>query len=171
MKQITKKTFDLIDYVDNLTDLSDNFWEGKLKTDIIRFITREKHVPQDELKVIINHPYEGNAMIIDGQYIFYYIHTLCKEYNFKPEQFTVITSNWQIFKQYYYWKKHNYSKEGRVNFICEFLLSKLYAPKLFDIPNKDGIVPKINYQPIPGEPQDKEFVFNCLNKIPNEIIK
>ncbi len=48
MKQITKKTFDLIDYVDNLTDLSDNFWEGKLKTDIIRFITREKHVPQDE---------------------------------------------------------------------------------------------------------------------------
>jgi len=167
MKQITKKTFDLIDYVDNLTDLSDNFWEGKLKTDIIRFITREKHVPQDELKVIINHPYEGNAMIIDGQYIFYYIHTLCKEYNFKPEQFTVITSNWQIFKQYYYWKKHNYSKEGRVNFICEFLLSKLYAPKLFDIPNKDGIVPKINYQPIPGEPQDKEFVFNCLNKIPN----
>ena len=24
-----KKTFDLIDYVDNLTDLSDNFWEGR----------------------------------------------------------------------------------------------------------------------------------------------
>ena len=90
MKQITKKTFDLIDYVDNLTDLSDNFWEDKLKTDIIQFITREKHVPQDDLKVIINHPYEGNVMIIKDQYIFYYIHTLCKEFNFKPEQFTVI---------------------------------------------------------------------------------
>ena len=34
--------FGLIDYVDNLSDLSDNFWEGKLKTDIIHFITRIK---------------------------------------------------------------------------------------------------------------------------------
>ena len=33
------KTFNLIDYVNNLSDLSDNFWDGKLKTDIIHFIT------------------------------------------------------------------------------------------------------------------------------------
>lgn len=164
---IKTKTFDLIDYANNLRDFSDNFWDGKLKTDIIQFITREKQVPQDNLKVIISHPYEGNVLIIDGEYIFYYIHVLCKEYNFNPEQFTFITSNWQIFKQYNHWKKDNYTKEGRVNFVCEFLLSKLYAPKLFDIQNKDGIVPKINYEPLPDEPQDKEFVFNCLNKIPN----
>ena len=161
------KTFDLIDYVNNLSDLSDNFWEGKLKTDIIHFITREKQIPQDSLKVIISHPYEGNVLIIDNQYIFYYIHALCNEFNFKPEQFTVITSNWQIFKQYYYWKQDNVPDEGRINFECQFLLSKIYAPKLFDIPNVNGIIPKINYEPVPDEPQEKEFIFNCLNKQPN----
>lgn len=161
------KTFDLIDYVDNLSDLSDNFWDGKLKTDIIHFITREKQIPQESLKVIISHPYEGNVLIIDNQYIFYYIHALCKEFNFKPEQFTVITSNWQIFKQYYYWKQTNFVEEGVINFECQFLLSKIYAPQLFDIPNKNGIVPKINYEPVLDEPQEKEFVFNCLNKQPN----
>ena len=46
------KTFNLIDYVNNLSDLSDNFWDGKLKTDIIHFITREKQIPQDNLTVI-----------------------------------------------------------------------------------------------------------------------
>ena len=162
-----QKIFDLIDYVDNLSDLSDNFWEGKLKTDIIHFITREKDIPQDSLKVIISHPYEGNVLIIDNQYIFYYIHTLCKEFNFKPEQFTVITSNWQIFKQYHYWKQDNFTAEGVINFEVQFLLSKIYAPKLFDIPNKNGIIPKINYKPVLDEPQEKEFVFNCLNKQPN----
>lgn len=162
-----QKIFDLIDYVDNLSDLSDNFWEGKLKTDIIHFITREKDIPQDSLKVIISHPYEGNVLIIDNQYIFYYIHTLCKEFNFKPEQFTVITSNWQIFKQYHYWKQDNFTAEGVINFEVQFLLSKIYAPKLFDIPNKNGIIPKINYEPVLDEPQEKEFVFNCLNKQPN----
>ena len=66
---IKTKTFDLIDYANNLRDFSDNFWDGKLKTDIIQFITREKQVPQDNLKVIISHPYEGNVLIIDGEYI------------------------------------------------------------------------------------------------------
>ena len=115
------KTFNLIDYVNNLSDLSDNFWDGKLKTDIIHFITREKQIPQDNLTVIISHPYEGNVLIINNQYIFYYIHTLCAEFNFKPEQFTVITSNWQIFKQYHYWKHDNFIEEGRINFECDFL--------------------------------------------------
>ena len=163
----TTKTFDLIDYVDNLSDLSDNFWDGKLRSDIIDFITREKVLPQDSLKVIISHPYEGNVLIIDNQYIFYYIHALCHEFNFKPEQFTVITSNWQIFKQYYYWKQNNFSNQNKINLKCQFLLSKIYAPQLFDIPNKNNIIPKINYEPVPDEPQEKEFVFNCLNKQPN----
>lgn len=162
-----QKIFDLIDYVDNLSDLSDNFWEGKLKTDIIHFITREKVIPQESLKVIISHPYEGNVLIIKDQYIFYYIHELCEEYNFKPEQFTVVTSNWQIFKQYHYWKQANFIDKGVINFECQFLLSKIYAPQLFDIPNKNGVIPKINYEPVPEEPQEKEFVFNCLNKQPN----
>ncbi len=164
---IKTKTFDLIKYAEDLSDLSDNFWDGKLKSDIIHFITREKEVSQDNLKVIISHPYEGNVLIINDEYIFYYIHALCKEYNLNPGQFTVITSNWQIFKQYHYWKQNNFTEEGRINFECQFLLSKIYAPKLFDVPNKNGIIPKINYEPVPDEPQEKEFVFNCLNKQPN----
>ena len=164
---IKTKTFDLIDYANNLTDFSDNFWDSKLKTDIIHFITREKQVPQDNLKVIISHPYEGNVIIINGEYIFYYIHALCTEFNFNPEQFTFITSNWQIFKQYNHWKEHNFTDAGRINLECQFLLSKIYAPQLFDIPNKNGVIPKINYEPVPEEPQDKEFIYNCLNKKPN----
>ena len=58
MKQITKKTFDLIDYVDNLTDLSDNFWEGKLKTDIIN-INKSKIILEEEKNVAIE---DMNAM-------------------------------------------------------------------------------------------------------------
>ena len=50
---IKTKTFDLIDYSNNLSDISDNFWHDKLETDIIHFITREKEVPKDNLRIII----------------------------------------------------------------------------------------------------------------------
>ena len=44
---IKTKTFDLIDYSNNLSDFSDNFWHNKLEADIIHFITREKEAPKD----------------------------------------------------------------------------------------------------------------------------
>ena len=70
---IKTKTFDLIDYADNLSDLSDSFWENKLQPDIIHFITREKDVARNDLRIIINHSYEGNVLIIDGQYTIIHI--------------------------------------------------------------------------------------------------
>ena len=167
---IKTEIFHVIDYVTdkgNLQDLSEDFWTGKLETDIINFVLREKKSPRKDIRIIINHPYEGNVLIINDQYIFYYIHTICKALIMSPSQFTFITSNWQIFKQYIYWKEKHFQGEDRINLECEFLLSKIYAPQLFDIPNKDNIIPKINYQTIPDEPVDKELAFNCLNKQPN----
>tara|TARA_Y100000385_G_C13056558_1_gene622276 strand:- start:352 stop:1770 length:1419 start_codon:yes stop_codon:yes gene_type:complete len=165
------KIFHVIDYVPDhgkLTDVSDDFWTNRMEKDIIHFITREKQTPREEIKIIINHPYEGNVLIINDQYIFYYIHKICKDLTMSPSQFTFNTSNWQIFKQYIYWKKQgNYYYDDRINLECEFLLSRIYAPKLFDIPNKNGVIPKINYEQVPDEPVDKELVFNCLNKQPN----
>lgn len=164
---IKTETFDLINYSSNLTDIADNFWTDKLETDIIHFITKEKEVTADNLRVIINHPYEGNVLIINNEYIFAYIHRLCEFLNFKPENITFITGNWQIFKQYIYWKQQNFADAGRINLECEFLLSKIYAPKLFDIPNKLGNIPEISYETIPNTPIDKEYIFNSLNKQPN----
>ncbi len=161
---IKTKTFDLIDYADNLSDLSDSFWENKLQPDIIHFITREKDVARNDLRIIINHPYEGNVLIIDGQYIFYYIHKLCEFLDLNPEHITFNTGNFLIFKQYYYWFLDNKPDTRKINLVCDFILSKIYAPKVFDIPNKLGNIPELSYETIPNEPIDKELVFNCLNK-------
>lgn len=164
---IKTKLFNLIDYANNLTDYSDNFWKNGLETDIIQFITKQKDVSQDNLKIIISHPYEGNVLIINDQYIFYYIHKLCDFLNINPEQFTFITGNWQIFKQYIHWKEHNFTDAGIINLECQFLLSKIYAPKLFDIPNKLGKIPDMVYEEVNETPIDKELVFNSLNKKPS----
>jgi len=164
---IKTKTFDLIDYANNLTDYSENFWADKLETDIIHFITREKETKTEDLRIIISHPYEGNVLILEEEYIFYYIHHICKSLFIEPEQITFITSNWQIFKQYIYWKEVNFIDAGRINLECQFLLSKIYAPKLFDIPNKHNVIPKIEYTPVTDEIKHKPFVYNCLNKQPN----
>ena len=158
---------DLINYAENLTDFCDDFWNNKIEQDIIHFITREKIIDKRQLKVIINHPYEGNALIINNQYIFYYIHKLCRFLDISPKQFSIRTGNWQIFKQYYYWHQDHCAGEPLIKLEAHFLLSKIYAPKLFDIPNKDRVIPKINYEPVFTEPQDKDLAFNCLNKQPN----
>ena len=167
---IKTETFHLIDYVENLNDLSDNFWEDGLQPDLIHFITREKEIPRDNLRIIINHPYEGNVLIIENEYIFYYIHQLCEFLDFNPENITFVTGNFLIFKQYAYWYKEKYNKNAfkpndkKINLVCDFILSKIYSPKVFDIPNKLGNIPELSYETIPDEPIDKELVFNCLNK-------
>jgi len=90
---IKTKTFDLIDYSNNLSDISDNFWHDKLETDIIHFITREKEVPKDNLRIIISHPYEGNVIIIENKYLFHHVHEFCVKNKINPEQFKIITGN------------------------------------------------------------------------------
>ena len=164
---IRTATFDLIDYSDNLTDFSDNFWENSLEKDILHFIIRFPVEERHKLKIIINHPYEGNVILIQNKYLFHYIHEFCVKHRLKPDQFKIITGNWQLFKQYKHWKRTYFSDMSDINVQVEFILAKIYAPKLFDIPNKNNIIPKINYEPVPDEPQDKPFVFNCLNKQPN----
>ncbi len=165
---IKTKTFDLIDYSNNLSDFSDNFWHNKLEADIIHFITREKEVPKDNLRIIISHPYEGNVIIVENMYLFHYLHEICVQLRINPEHIKLITSNWQIFKQYIEWKKTHFSDMPNLDLQVDFLLAKIYAPKLFDIRNKNNIVPELNYETIPDEPvYDKPFVYNSLNKQPN----
>ena len=106
---IKTKTFDLIDYSNNLSDFSDNFWHNKLEADIIHFITREKEVPKDNLRIIISHPYEGNVIIVENMYLFHYLHEICVQLRINPEHIKLITSNWQIFKQYIEWKKTHFA--------------------------------------------------------------
>lgn len=164
---IKTQKFDLITYADQLSDFCDDFWNDRMESDIIQFITREESVPKENLRVIINHPYEGNVLIINDQYIFYYIHKLCDFLDFNPEHITFVTGNFLIFKQYNYWYWDNRPNERKINLECDFILSKIYAPQLFDIPNKIGNIPEISYEPVPDEPIDKELVFNCLNKQPS----
>ena len=64
---IRTATFDLIDYSDNLTDFSDNFWENSLEKDILHFIIRFPVEERHKLKIIINHPYEGNVILIQNK--------------------------------------------------------------------------------------------------------
>ena len=164
---IKTKTFDLIDYSNNLSDISDNFWHDKLETDIIHFITREKEVPKDNLRIIISHPYEGNVIIIENKYLFHHIHEFCVKNKINPEQFKIITGNWQIFRQYKHWKRTYFNDTKDIDIEVDFILAKIYAPQLFDIPNKNNIIPKIKYEPVPDKPQGKGFIYNCLNKQPN----
>jgi len=167
---IKVKEFDLIEYSRRLDEHSDNFWSHKLGTDIFNFILKKNKNSDKEslanLRIIINHPYEGDVIIIENKYLFHFIHELSVKTRVKPDQFTIITGNWQIFKQYKLWKKTYFSDMSDINIKVEFILSKIYAPKLFDIPNKNGIVPKIEYEKV-SEPREKELIFNCLNKKPS----
>ena len=56
-------------------------------------------------KLVFNHPFESNMLLINNEWWFTEAHKLADFYVIHPENVTIITGNWKIFWLYQKWHR------------------------------------------------------------------
>lgn len=115
-----------------------------------------------ELKLVWNHPFESNMMLINGKWWYERAWDWCDRYGIKPENITFKTGNFCIFVQYQLW--HRIHKPNRPMWNLEVVMQMLwcYAPKIF---NEDREQFDFNYCDIDAD-RPLGYTFNTLNRVP-----
>jgi len=115
-----------------------------------------------ELKLVWNHPFESNMMLIDGKWWYEKAWDWCERYGIKPENITYKTGNFCIFESYQRW--HRIHRPGKYMWNLEVVMQMLwcYAPKIF---NEDREQFDFNYCNIDAD-RPLGYTFNTLNRVP-----
>ena len=127
---------------------------------IQNFITNNNDV--SKLKIIWNHSFESNMLLINDQWWFDTAWNWCDRYNIIPENVTFQTGNFNIFENYKRW--HRINRPNRPMWNLEVVMQMLwcYAPKVF---NKDKVRFDLNYCDVDSK-RPLEYAYNTLNRVP-----
>ena len=115
-----------------------------------------------ELKLVWNHPFESNMMLINGKWWYDKACGWCDRYGIKPENITYKTGNFCVFEQYKRW--HRIHRPDKPMWNLEVVMQMLwcYAPKIF---NEGREQFDFNYCDVNAD-RPLGYTFNTLNRVP-----
>lgn len=130
--------------------------------EILEHIKLHGVIDLKDLKIIWNHPFESNMMLIRDNWWFEAAWNLCDHFDIDPENVTIATGNFNIFDNYRSW--HRIHKTGRPMWNLEVVMQMLwcYAPKIF---NEKRQRFDLDYCDVNAD-RPLEFAYNTLNRVP-----
>ena len=158
---------DLVSFTSNnvITIESDDVFKNGVNELVKRYCDRSKDKPR---KIYLRHGLESDPIIINGEWIFKYIHQLVNLNEvLQEDELYFISGNWSIVEVYNNWHRDNLPNTSKINVEGIFELQRLYAPKLMDHENKWKKIVKLDYV-TEYKIQHKEKYFLTLNRSPKD---
>lgn len=127
----------------------------------------------NKTKLVFNHPFEANMLLINSEWWFMPAHKLAERYNIPETQCTIITGNWKIFWLYQKWHRAWWSRKPMFNLEAHMQMLWCYAPNIYnsdstgegDVYNSWGEQTEFDYCD-PTQPKQLDKTFNTLNRVP-----
>ena len=124
-------------------------------------------------KLVFNHPFESNMLLINNEWWFNEVHKIANTYNINPENITIITGNWKIFWLYQKWHRGFYPRQPMCNLEAHMQMLWCYAPNIYngdsigegDVFDSWGDEMEFDYCQ-PHEDKSLGYTFNTLNRVP-----
>ena len=117
--------------------------------------------PKD-LKLIWNHPFESNMLLINGKWWYETAWNWCTNFGILPENITYKTGNFRVFLNYQQWHKVNHPNSPMWNLEVIMQMLWCYAPKIF---NQGREQFDFNYCNL-DEDRPLGYTYNTLNRVP-----
>ena len=157
----------LLDYIGTAKNIYADDITLKLKEEISQHFTSFNLDERHKVKFIIQHGLESDPIIINGDWIFAVFHDIVDSIqDLQADQIIFETGNWNINSVYYKWHQKNMPNRDKINVVGVFELIRLYAPKLWDYHNKDGVLVDLDYR-TDFTPKIKPYVYTTLNRAPH----
>lgn len=158
---------DLVSFTDNLviTVESEDLFKNGVNELVKLYCNNSIDKPR---KIYLRHGLESDPIIINGEWIFKFIHQLVDDNECLQEnEVYFVSGNWSIVEVYNNWHKDNLPNKNKINVEGIFELQRLYAPKLMDHENKWNKIVKLDYiTDYKIEHKDKYFL--TLNRSPKD---
>ena len=125
-------------------------------------LMRTRGVDFTKLKVVWNHPFESNMMLINRKWWYEEAYNLLSRYGILSENVTYKTGNFRVFLNYQEWHRLNAPNKKMWNLEVIMQMLWCYAPKIYNNERKQF---DFNYCDVDAD-RPLGYAFNTLNRVP-----